>query len=117
MNKYYAIPIVAVIVISISLVWYVSNDYHKYEDSKETEYVTEQPAEQEEVKDNSVIPKSDNDYTEHNGESYDFDVVAEMLAEQLAEDEYSEEEIKSMIENNPDMVYEFADDAGITILE
>lgn len=40
-----------------------------------------------------------------------------MLAEQLAEDEYSEEEIKSMIENNPDMVYEFADDAGITILE
>ena len=54
-----------------------------------------------------IIPKSDNDYTEHNGESYDFDVVAEMLAEQLAEDEYSEEKIKSMIENNPDMVYEF----------
>ena len=118
MNKYYAIPIVAVIAISISLVWYVKNDYQKYEDSnKETEHVTEQPAKKEDVEDNSVIPEDDDDYTDHEGESYDFETVAEMLAEYLAEDGYSEEEIETMIENDPDMVYEYATDAGITILD
>ena len=40
-----------------------------------------------------------------------------MLAEYLAEDGYSEEEIEAMIENDPDMVYEYAADAGITILD
>ena len=114
MNKYYAIPIIAVIVISISLVWYVSNDYQKYEDSNKD---TEQPVEKEDVEDNSVIPEDDDDYTDHEGESYDFETVAEMLAEYLAEDGYSEEEIEAMIENDPDMVYEYAADAGITILD